>query len=569
MKIIDSKIAKLYENLSLADEDEAIHEATEEAKLDGEANVNHCLVGKVLSGKRVNRDAFKTLIDQLWSPFGAVETEVVGDNIFMFYFNNQVDRDWIWQRGPWYFEKRLIALEKPVGTGEISLLGFNRVELWVQIHDVIVMCMNRRMAKWMAEQIGEVIDIPYESKECWGRYMRVKVQIDILKPLKRWLRLKLDKTDKIVVVGLKYERLSEFCYACGKIGHGIKECLDAEARNEALTGKITKFGSWMRATIPDRSKIRNQSFTNGSSTDKDRSMEGSRGLEIENSLNTVAGSLMSQKKEVVAVSAAQKTTVEETSSKTLTINSGPGSKPKTVPSIEGPPGEKVFPTKEADKTIGLAQPMNEVEISVKAREGPSPQIPRKLLSPIRQALAIGKIGKKGNKGNTPLKPGPKLTGRICKEKSPGKKALTTTKHPKVEGFISISSSEDPIKACKRKVVFEAKDENRRPTNSVKDLVRNLNCCASDLQGWSNSRGDTSLARVIQEYFSTIFKSSSPSAQDIDKATNGINSSLNEEKKERLNQAFTHEEVKNVVFEMNPTKAPGSRGFLPKVLEYHW
>ncbi|TXG64575.1 hypothetical protein EZV62_011569 [Acer yangbiense] len=283
----------------------------------------------------------------------------------------------------------------------------------------------------------------------------------------------------------------------------------------------------MRATVPDRSKIRNQPFTNGSSTDKDRSMEGSRGLEIENSFNTVAGSLMSQKKEVVAVLSAQKKTVEETSSKTLTINSGPGSKLKTVPSIEGPPGEKVLPTKEADDTIGLAQPINEVEKSVKgvytaqktdgelgessfsqpmptdmvispkkkvnrkwkrsARKGPSPQIPGKLLSPMRQALAIGKIGKKGNKGNTPLKPGPKLTGRICKEKSPGKKALTTTKQPKVEGSISISPSEDPIKACKRKVIFEAEDDNRRPTNSVQDLVRNLNCCASDLQGWSNSR----------------------------------------------------------------------------------
>ncbi|TXG49106.1 hypothetical protein EZV62_024981 [Acer yangbiense] len=224
--MIDSEIAKLYENLSLADEDGAIHEPAEDAQLDGVAEVNPYLVGKVLSGKRVNRDAFKTLIEQLWSPFRAVETEVVGDNIFMFYFNNQVDRDRIWQMGPWYFEKSLIALEKPVGTGNISLLGFNKVELWVQIHDVPIMYMNRRMEKWMAEQIGEVIDIPSESKECWGRYMRVKVQIDIHKSLKRWLRLKLDKTENIVVVGLKYEILPEFCYDCGKIRHGIKECLD-------------------------------------------------------------------------------------------------------------------------------------------------------------------------------------------------------------------------------------------------------------------------------------------------------------------------------------------------------
>ncbi|KAK2657081.1 hypothetical protein Ddye_010133 [Dipteronia dyeriana] len=106
--------------------------------------------------------------------------------------------------------------------------------------------------------------------------MRVKVQIDITKPLKRWLRLKLDKSDDIVAVGLKYERLPEFCYACGKIGYGIKECLDKEARTEALEGKIMKFGSWMRAPILDRVKGRYQYHTSGSSTDRERLMEGSR-----------------------------------------------------------------------------------------------------------------------------------------------------------------------------------------------------------------------------------------------------------------------------------------------------
>lgn len=52
------------------------------------------------------------------------------------------------------------------------------------------------------------------------------MKIDIDKPLKRWLRLKLGKTEEITVVNLRYERLPEFCFACGRIGHGIKECVD-------------------------------------------------------------------------------------------------------------------------------------------------------------------------------------------------------------------------------------------------------------------------------------------------------------------------------------------------------
>ncbi|TXG48581.1 hypothetical protein EZV62_024456 [Acer yangbiense] len=84
------------------------------------------------------------------------------------------------------------------------------------------------------------MEIPSESRECWGKFMRVKVRIDILKPLKRWLRLKIGKFDNVTMVGLKYEWLPELCFACGRVGHGIKECSDEEARKIALEGSPTK-----------------------------------------------------------------------------------------------------------------------------------------------------------------------------------------------------------------------------------------------------------------------------------------------------------------------------------------
>ncbi|TXG53188.1 hypothetical protein EZV62_022357 [Acer yangbiense] len=516
---MDSKIAKLYENLSIADEDMAIHEPAEEAQVDGVAEVNHCLVGKVLSGKRVNREAFKMLIDQLWSPFGAVDTELVGDNIFMFYFNNQVDRDRIWQRGPWYFEKSLVALEKPTGIGNIALLAFNKVELWVQIHEVPIMCMNRRMAKWMAEQIGEVIDIPSESKECWGRYLRVNVQIDIHRPLKRWLRLKLDKTDNIVVVGLKYERLPEFCYACGKIGHGIKECLDLEARTEALSGKTTKFGLLMRASILERQRNKNSSFTNGSSIEKERSLEGSRVVEIENSLNTKPESFYSQKKAAANSSETQRRSTEETSSKTLAIVNGPRPKPISKPCLVGPTegntnhtiimsnGDKTAHLEEDWKTTeasdNLAQETNfavtdsnstqpvpsDMIISPKkksnrkwkrsAREVVTQQFPGKILSPLRQVLALGKVVKKASRDKKPSSPGLKLSGIISKGKSPLKITITSKKNPKVEEPYPNFLSEPSSLACKRKPV----GNNDRP----------------QLEGSGNPRAFAALSRLLKKY----------------------------------------------------------------------
>ncbi|KAK0599138.1 hypothetical protein LWI29_002696 [Acer saccharum] len=120
------------------------------------------------------------------------------------------------------------------------------------------MYMNRRAAKSIAEEIDQVIEIPAEEKDCRGKFLRVKVRIEITKPLKRFIKLAVDETEKVVIVPLVYERLPEFCYACGKLGHVLRECPDDEARIEALEGVSTKFGAWMRATGPDTGKLKPQ-----------------------------------------------------------------------------------------------------------------------------------------------------------------------------------------------------------------------------------------------------------------------------------------------------------------------
>ncbi|TXG68181.1 hypothetical protein EZV62_003116 [Acer yangbiense] len=249
----DLELSDLYENLTLVDEDEAVLEMAEDVEQEGEEDVDRCIVGKVLSGKKVNREAFKGLIEQIWNPYGNVEVELVDDNIFTFHFANKEDMNRVWYRGPWHF------------------------------------------AKWLAEQIGEVVEIPAESRECRGKFMRVKVRIDISKALRRWLKLKLNRSEEITMMNLKNERLPEFCFACGKIGHCIRECQDEEARAAALTGSQNKFGSWLKASIPERPRPRFGTQGNESSSDRSRSMEASREFEGDGSISLKQGSRLSQK----------------------------------------------------------------------------------------------------------------------------------------------------------------------------------------------------------------------------------------------------------------------------------
>ncbi|TXG72139.1 hypothetical protein EZV62_000718 [Acer yangbiense] len=218
----------------IVEEDNAVLEATEEVQHDGVGDMDRSLVGKVLSGKRVNRDAFKSLIDQLWNPFGKVEIELISDNTFMFYFVNREER-------------------------------------------------NRRSAKWLAEQIGVVVELLSDSRECWDNLLINS--------------LKLGKTEDIVVVGLKYERLPDFCFVCGRIGHVVNECTDELARLGALDGSTTRFGQWLKAPVPDKFQSKFSGQASGSSSERDRVKDKEPNSSEGGSLNLQSRSLASQNRE--------------------------------------------------------------------------------------------------------------------------------------------------------------------------------------------------------------------------------------------------------------------------------
>ncbi|KAL5853163.1 hypothetical protein ACOSQ3_008281 [Xanthoceras sorbifolium] len=123
------EIDRLCESLLSTDIDGPIVEVEGEDYIEGIRDVNYCLAGKVLSKKWVNRDAFRTVIEQLWSSIGRVEVEAAGENLFVFHFRRVEERSMVWVRGPWYFDGSLIVLEK-------------LTDFWVHIYNISIICMK-------------------------------------------------------------------------------------------------------------------------------------------------------------------------------------------------------------------------------------------------------------------------------------------------------------------------------------------------------------------------------------------------------------------------------------------
>lgn len=65
-------------------------------------------------------------------------------------------------------------------------MDFTHAAFWVQIHDMPLVCMNRYVGTRIRETIGAVEDIEVEGDgTSWGRFLCVRISIDIMKPLER------------------------------------------------------------------------------------------------------------------------------------------------------------------------------------------------------------------------------------------------------------------------------------------------------------------------------------------------------------------------------------------------
>ncbi|PPR85699.1 hypothetical protein GOBAR_AA34985 [Gossypium barbadense] len=113
---------------------------------------------------------------------------------------------------------------------------------WIRVYNFPLEFMDRQMAIDVGNALGELVAIDWKDHfGGWTEFMRIKVKIDILKPLKRVLRIvNKDGGERIGV--LKYERLPDFCYLCGLIGHTLKRCNNNKRENEESLTNLREKG---------------------------------------------------------------------------------------------------------------------------------------------------------------------------------------------------------------------------------------------------------------------------------------------------------------------------------------
>lgn len=205
----------------------------------------------------------------------ALKVEVVGDNIFLLQFESLIDRRYAFDEGPWTFFKDLVIFKAPKGTQQATSIVFDELPIWVQCHNLPLAYMHSSILKNVGARLGKVIEVEAgEDGSCTGKYARIRIMLDISKPLRQGIWVKQEETGHESCILLRYERLSQFC---GCLGHIFRDCVSP---NENL--KELSFGQWLRATLggADRkNKIDYPKSAVGSESHEEHSRSFSEGSE--------------------------------------------------------------------------------------------------------------------------------------------------------------------------------------------------------------------------------------------------------------------------------------------------
>ncbi|KAJ8426113.1 hypothetical protein Cgig2_031780 [Carnegiea gigantea] len=178
-----------WRRLILIEDEEKVVICDDEPPKEWKEYIALCLLGKLLTSTNFNIGAMKSVFKSIWKPSKGVVIKEIEKNVFAFQFFSRYDKEFVMNEGSWAFDGCILLLKQMAG-----------------------------------------------------------VDIDITKLLRRGVRITADGNP--IWIRLKYVRLPDFCYACGKRG---RVCNNCKLFNPAVPEAVLQYGGWIRAS-PLKSK---------------------------------------------------------------------------------------------------------------------------------------------------------------------------------------------------------------------------------------------------------------------------------------------------------------------------
>ncbi|CAL1405698.1 unnamed protein product [Linum trigynum] len=199
----------------------------------GRGSENKVLITKWLTENNISPGKARNATQAKWRTHGEITIKREAKNLFVCTFPTVAGRDAVWNSRPWSLSNCLIAIQKWDEETKPEEVEFPTVTLWAQIHDLPQVLKEENSIQNVAEFLFPKLHrVDRSSLEAtgWMRFTRVLIEVDLQEPVLIGFEYPLGR--KAVWVSLKYERFTDLCYFCGKIGHLFHSCQTREECRE-------------------------------------------------------------------------------------------------------------------------------------------------------------------------------------------------------------------------------------------------------------------------------------------------------------------------------------------------
>jgi hypothetical protein len=204
------------------------------------------LAAKFFTRRSLNVEAVARTFKPLWRTDQGFTIRDMGNNILVIVFDDEADRERVLQGEPWAYDKHLIMFQRIAKEEAIEEVNFSEISFWIQLHGLPVRKMNQESATLLAAPLGVIEQVSEgDTATGNGQCLRIRVRLDITKPLCRGRKARLEKDVNLgslsntnvyptFVIGVDVLLTVGSYWLCNKNSLRVEEL---------------QFGPWMRASM--------------------------------------------------------------------------------------------------------------------------------------------------------------------------------------------------------------------------------------------------------------------------------------------------------------------------------